>query len=215
MYKLKIKSPKLKITMKKSKAYQDKNGIVFVSLLIVLGILFRTTWHLAPNVEFVTTATLLSAAYLGKRWLMIVPIAIMFISDLIIGNTNIFLFTWSAYLLIGLVASYSFKFKILNLKFKIITATVLGVVASLWFFLWTNFGVWLLDSWGMYERTLSGLLHAYIMGLPFLRYNLIGNIVFVPISFLLVELVRFYIEKFDIRNNKYIKKQFVSLIFDI
>lgn len=73
---------------------------------------------------------------------------------------------------------------------KVIAASSFGVLASVWFYLWTNFGVWLLDSWGMYERTFAGLFNAYIMGLPFLKYNLIGNIVLVPVSFLVVEAAR-------------------------
>lgn len=151
--------------------------IFFAIILISLGILFRTRWHLYPNVEFVTAATLLSAAYLGKRWGILVPIIIMAISDYFIGNTNIFIFTWSAYILIGL---FSFQGK----------PWMKAITASLIFYFWTNFGVWALDSFGMYSKDLNGLLRAYYMGLPFLRFNLIGNIFFVSVSFWVVEKVK-------------------------
>lgn len=73
---------------------------------------------------------------------------------------------------------------------RILQATGLGVGASLWFYLWTNFGVWLLDSWGMYPKTLAGLLESYWYGLPFLKLNLLGNFIFVPLSFTCVEILK-------------------------
>jgi len=168
-----------------------RRKFIFAGLLIVLGILFRTAWHLGPNVEFVTSACLLAGSYLGRKWVILVPVFIMLTSDLIIGNTNIFIFTWSAYIVIGILGYWGLKNKNEKLKItKIIKATGLGIIASLWFYLWTNFGVWLLDSWGMYPRIITGLVDAYILGLPFLKYNLIGNLVFVPVSFSLVEIVK-------------------------
>ncbi|MBM3283954.1 hypothetical protein FJY90_06990 [Candidatus Gottesmanbacteria bacterium] len=176
--------------MKNIKIVPSKNKIIFAAFIIILGIIFRTVWHLGPNIEFVTAATLLAASYLGRKWAIIVPLSIMIITDFLIGNTNIYIFTWSAYAAIGIGAYYNLKFKILNLKYKIITAAVMGILASLWFYLWTNFGVWLTDSWGMYPKTLTGLFDAYILGLPFLRLNLISTLVFVPLSFTIVEVGR-------------------------
>lgn len=162
--------------------------LIMAVLLVTLGILFRTVWHLGPNVEFVTSATLLAGAYLGKKWAFIVPVSIMAISDLVLGNTNIFLFTWSAYLLIGYLGNLG-HLSNLRGRIKTLRATGIGIGASIWFFIWTNFGVWLLDSWGMYPKTLPGLIDAYIMGIPFLKYNLIGNLFLVPLSFLSMEIL--------------------------
>jgi len=165
---------------------KNKKRLILASLLILLGVAFRTVWHFWPNVEFITAATLLAGAYLGKKWAVIVPFLAMFLSDLILGNTNIFLFTWSAYIVIGYLSNLSHSDGI----GKIVKATGLGIAASFWFYLWTNFGVWLLDSWGMYPKTISGLINCYILALPFLKYNLLGNIIFVPLSFTVVELYR-------------------------
>lgn len=161
--------------------------IIGASVLIILAVLFRTLWHVAPNVEYVTAASLLAGAYLGRKYCVLVPFLIMVLSDTLIGNTNIFIFTWSAYLIIGLLAS---KYLILNTKYQILKATGMGIGAALWFYLWTNFGVWLLDSWGMYSRDLSGLINCYVMGLPFLKLNLLGNLFFIPVSFGIVEGVK-------------------------
>lgn len=163
---------------------------LFAVLLIILGILFRTVWHVGPNVEFVTAAALLSGRYLGRKWAVAVPLAIMALTDLVIGTTYIFLFTWSAYIVIGLLASQllNVNCQLSNVK-CVLYASSLGVGASIWFYLFTNFGVWFLDDWGMYSPTFKGLIDAYIMGIPFLRYNIIGNLVFVPSFFLAVEYV--------------------------
>ncbi len=162
-------------------------------ILIGLGLFFRTVGHIAPNIEYVTAASLLAGAYLGRKYAILVPLIIMVLSDTLIGNTNIFLFSWSAYLIIGLAGSKYLRPKTKDLIPK---ATGLGITAALWFFLWTNFGVWALDSWGMYERNLSGLINSYFMGLPFLKLNLLGNLFFVPVSFGLVEMIKsFYASK--------------------
>ncbi|MBI4999279.1 hypothetical protein HZB97_00725 [Candidatus Gottesmanbacteria bacterium] len=153
-------------------------------ILISPGVLFRTLWHIAPNVEFVTAASLLAAAYLGRKYAVLVPFVIMVITDTLIGNTNIFIFTWSAFLIIGLAGLVLRRLKGIKL---VGGATAMGATSALFFYLYTNFGVWLLDSWGMYSRDLSGLLNAYIMGLPFLKLNLLGNLFFVPVSFGIVE----------------------------
>lgn len=166
--------------------------ILFAILLVLLGVFFRTIGHIAPNIEFVTAASLLAGAYLGRKYAILVPFVIMVLTDTLIGNTNIFIFTWSAYLAIGLLGLWGLKDK----KTKFVRATGLGIIASLWFYLWTNFGVWALDSWGLYPRTLGGLMEAYIMGLPFLKLNLLGNLFFVPVSFGIVEMVKsFYASK--------------------
>jgi hypothetical protein len=164
---------------------------IIAGILILLGILFRTLWHMGDNVEFVTSASFLAAAYLGLGWSVVVPFLIMMISDIYIGTTSIFLFTWSAYIVIAFVAYKAMKNRKQTTHNKrhlvhinqLLHVTGLGVGASVWFYLWTNFGVWILDSWGMYPRTLTGLMDAYIMGLPFFKSNIVGNAVLVPSAF--------------------------------
>lgn len=165
---------------------QKYNKILFAVMLITLGVLFRTVWHLGPNIEFVTSSALLAGSYLGLGWSVSVPLIIMMFSDIILGNSNIFIFTWSGYLFIGCLG-YLCHLSKLKLGERILRATGLGIIASLWFYIWTNFGVWLLDSWGMYPKTLTGLLQSYWYGLPFLKSNLLGNLFFVPLSFIIVE----------------------------
>ncbi|MCL4338342.1 hypothetical protein M1271_01500 [Patescibacteria group bacterium] len=186
---------------------KDKEKYLLAFILVILGILSRTVFHIGDNVEFVTSATLLSAAYLGKKYALVVPFFIMAVTDVLIGNTNIFMFTWSGYIVIGLMGILKLNFKSKaagerNLVFKLLTAGGVGIAASFWFYLWTNFGVWFLDNWGMYPRTLSGLVDAYILGLPFFKYNLIGNVVLVPISFFTAETIKTFLSSLNFSGIK-------------
>ncbi|MBU0706805.1 hypothetical protein KKG41_00340 [Patescibacteria group bacterium] len=153
---------------------------------IILGILSRTVFHIAPNVEMITVISLLAGFYLGGIYIILVPLASLVGSDMIIGNSNIFLFTWSAYILGGILGLILRLFKV-NKKVVLIGSGA-GLVFSVFFYLYSNFGVWLITPW--YDRSLSGLLYCYYMGLPFLRLNLIGNMIFVPIGFAIAELIK-------------------------
>ncbi len=62
----------------------------------------------------------------------------------------------------------------------IVKMLALGIGSSIFFFLYTNFGWWLATN--MYPHTWDGLIQCYIMGLPFFKNNLIGNLIFVPIA---------------------------------
>lgn len=150
-------------------------------ILVTIAILGRTVFHIAPNVEFVTVSALLAGVFIRSRYYWLVPFMTMVISDAIIGNTLIFVFTWSAFLLPAFLGRYIKQWK--ESPFKLMfSATASGIFFSLFFFLWTNFGVWLL---GWYPHTFQGLITSYLMGLPFLRLNLLGNLVIVPSMFLM------------------------------
>lgn len=152
--------------------------------LLIIAILERTVFDLGPNFEFITTALILSAFYLGQKQSLLLIFLVLLVSDSIIGNTNIFIFTWTGFLIPAFFASNIFKKFKLN---KIILGTGLGIGSNIFFYLWTNFGVWLLDSWGMYLKTIQGLLLSYINGIPFLKYQLTSTLLLLPLIFAVFE----------------------------
>lgn len=131
-----------------------------------------------PNFEIITALTLISAVFLGRVWGIIVPLSIIAITDVFIGNGPVLFFTWSAFAAIGVLGWIFGKMDIKSNKLKVIGLTGVGIVSSVFFFLYTNFGWWLMTN--MYPHTLDGLIQAYIMGLPFFKNNLIGNLIFMP-----------------------------------
>lgn len=162
-----------------------KRKILVALFFIALALCERLFFDLGPNVELVTTTALLAAVYLGFPYAFLVPFIVMVVSDAVLGNTAIFLFTWSAYLIIGgaglLLRRSGFKgIGLVGLS------GVQALASSLFFYLWTNFGVWLQ---GWYPATPAGLAQSYWLGLPFLKFNLLGNLLLVPSAFALGELI--------------------------
>jgi hypothetical protein len=137
-----------------------------------------------PNLEIATAATFLAVLLLRNRWAAVVPFAVVAVSDAVLGNTQIMWFTWSAWAVVGLGAILA---RHLRGPSRYAAALGVGVGGSLWFFAWTNFGVWLMD--GMYPATLDGLLASYVAGLPFLRTMLLGNLVLVPLVAVIASMV--------------------------
>ncbi len=166
---------------------------VLLYSLFVLAFFERVWFDLGPNIELVTLATILSAFYLNRNTTLILTFGVVALSDLIIGNSNIFLFTWSGFIL-PILAIDAFKklkvsiFKKLEAN-NIFSGTLAGISSNIFFFFWTNLGVWTLDSWGMYPNTALGLLQSYINGLPFLKYQLTSTLFFVPLGFIIYEVM--------------------------
>lgn len=159
-----------------------KTRFLIAVALIMVGVIGRfIRINYLPelyNVEPFTVMSLLAGSILGGGYALSVPLSMIAISDMVIGNTSIMFFTWSAWAIIGLGGTILRKRKTPTFKFSL-QLTGMGVVSSLFFYLWTNFGVWLID--GMYPHTWAGLMQSYIMGLPFLRNNLFGNLTIVPV----------------------------------
>ena len=164
-----------------------KNYLVY--FIFFLAFLERTVFDLGPNFELVTLAMVLSAFYLNPKSSLLLTSLLMISSDLIIGNNNIFIFTWSGFLIPILFIKH---FKNLKLN-NIFSGTLAGISSNLFFFFWTNFGVWALDSWGMYPKTILGLMSSYLNGLPFLKYQLVSTLLFVPLGFLIFDLILKYL----------------------
>lgn len=158
---------------------------------VVLVLAAAVAWRLVapglgapPNLEIATAATFLAVLLLRNRWAAVVPFAVVAVSDAVLGNTQIMWFTWSAWAVIGLGAILA---RHLRGPGRYAAALGVGVGGSLWFFAWTNFGVWLMD--GMYPATVDGLLASYVAGLPFLRTMLLGNLVLVPLAAVIASMV--------------------------
>ena len=106
----------------------------------------------------------------------------MIITDLILGNNYILLFTWSGFALIAIIG-YLFKTRQkLTLKSAPLFVGA-GIGAVLMYDLWTNFGCWL----GWYPHTLEGLTTCYAVSIPFtLRHLLTATIALTAVTFTLV-----------------------------
>lgn len=161
---------------------------------LTVGMLSRTLFHFGENVEIVTAISIAAGYFFtNKRFSWIVPFLIISITDILIGNTMIFLYTWSAFLVTPMFGMIAQKVSLgSKTSSKILTLQFVGILSTLFFYLWTNFGVVLTTD--MYAKTFEGLVQSYINALPFLRPQLTGTIIFIPIVFLGV----FALKKFNV-----------------
>lgn len=167
-----------------------RTKILLMTFLIVLAVVERLWIDMGDNVELVTLATFVTAFYIHRRAAIFVAIFLMAFTDAIKGNTSIAFFTWSAFLLTSLIAVFSSRRSTTTLR-KTFTFIGGGISSSVFFYLWTNFGVWYLDKWGMYSDSLYGLYNSYFMGLPFFKAHLLSNIFILSVAFGLIETYKY------------------------
>lgn len=170
--------------MNKLKFSITKKEIVLAIILIIAGFLTRTYLHIGPNIEFITAITLASGYFFkDKKLALFVPLGILVSTDFVIGNTMIFIFTWSGFLFSYILSFVFKKYAKPKSDFKnlVINSESLGIISTFVFFLWTNFGVMLTTN--MYSKNIEGLLLSYEMGLPFLVNQLVSNLIIVPLVF--------------------------------
>lgn len=163
--------------------------IILVICLIFLAVGWRIVNHnynFAPNLELVTTASVLAVIILGWRAALVVPLTIMIVSDYIIGNSSIYIFTWSSFVIIGICAILLRRFTS-RPKTQILYSVAFATTSSFLFFVVTNFGVWLQ---GWYLATWAGLIDCFISAIPFYRTMLIGNLILVPLSITILQLIK-------------------------
>ena len=145
-------------------------------LIICLGIflslaLSRFIPH-PPNFTSLLALSFYVPALLGLNYLPILLISFA-ITDFVIGYHTGTFFTWGSVFLIGLVA---------NIFPKNILSRMSGaLVGAVFFFIVTNFGVWVLDK--SYEKNIYGLINCYIAALPFLKNSIISTIFYTYLTF--------------------------------
>ena len=155
----------------------NKRKILFAVFIIVFGVIFRIFLNEKigiPNFEAITALSLLSGSFFGGVFAAVIPFLMIFFSDLYFGNTSVYLFTWSAFILIGIFGTFVKR----NKKHYPLKITGMGIISVLFFYLFTNFGWWLTS--GMYPMTFEGIIQCYIAGLPFLKNQLFSALIFVP-----------------------------------
>ena len=153
---------------------QNKVQLGYLVVIVLLLALIRLVPHPPNAVPIAAMALFAGAFFIHRPLAYFMPIAAMFISDLFIGFHTTIGYVYASIVLIVLIGS-------LLKRISIVSVGVSALLASIMFFLITNFGAWLHHD--MYAQSLNGLLQAYIAGLPFLRNTLIANLIFTYLVF--------------------------------
>jgi hypothetical protein len=162
---------------------KDFNKIITPAAFIILAVATRIFPH-APNFTPIAATALFGATYLPKKYAFIIPIAAMFISDYFIGFHSLMPYVYGSFIVSGLIGLWIREHKNVT---NIIGATLLS---SILFFLVTNFGVW---ADGAYARGLDGLIESYVMGIPFFRDTVAGDLFYVTLFFGSYEFVKNFV----------------------
>jgi hypothetical protein len=149
--------------------------------LIVLGVLSRLIPH-PPNMTAVVGVTLLGAYAIRNPWLAaVIPPAVMALADVILGWHSSALFTYTGMLVGTLIGRWLLP------RLSVIRLGGVAFLASLAFFLISNFGVYL---GGYYGYGFDGLIACYLAAIPFWGNSLIGDLGSTVILFALFVLAR-------------------------
>ena len=148
--------------------------IILLCIIIFLVSLTRIFPH-PPNFTPILALAIFGGAYFpNKIAALTLPVIAMFLSDLILG------FHSQMYVVYGTIVILSFLGNIIKTK-NIKNLAISGLVGSLFFFIITNFSVWISGS--LYPLTFDGLIQCYIMAIPFFHNTLISTLLFLSVLF--------------------------------
>ncbi|MFA5060283.1 MAG: DUF6580 family putative transport protein [Candidatus Omnitrophota bacterium] len=146
--------------------------------LLAIGVISRLITH-APNFNPVIAIALFSGVYVSRKYAIILPLALMVLSDAVIGFHDTIFFTWGSVALIAAIGVW-----VRNRKNP---ATIIGstLFSAVLFFIITNFGAWL----SLYPMTQKGFIDCYTLAIPFFRTTLLSTAVYAAVFFITYELI--------------------------
>ncbi len=147
-------------------------AFMFVTLLVILGVLSRLLPHISQFTAILAVA-MFGGMYLPRRQAMILPVAIMIISDVFLGFHNTMFWTWGGMMLASAIGIYLRQHK------NGVSVIVGSFIASFVFFIVTNFGAWLT----LYPLNTAGFVECYTLAIPFFRSTLLSTVVYSVILF--------------------------------
>jgi hypothetical protein len=131
-----------------------------------------------PNMTSLTAVALFGGAYFADRRLaFLVPLATLFLSDLIVGFYS-FVQMVIDYFSFVLIVCIGFR---LQKRRTVVRIAGAALVTSVLFFFVTNFGVWAFGS--LYQKTIAGLIACYVTAIPFFKNALYGDALYTALLF--------------------------------
>lgn len=162
-------------------------------LLILVSVLARLLPH-PVNVTPVGAVALVGGAKLSRLWRWTTPFIALILSDFLLG----IFFDIKPWSLVTPFIYASFAINIL-LGSKVqgdkryLKLGCLSAVGSLQFFALSNLGVWMEGV--LYAKTLEGLFQCYVMALPFLSNQVLGDLAWSFGLFTVIERSQVWIQK--------------------
>lgn len=169
----------------------NKKIVALVIGAVLFSIVYRVMPYRPDNFNPLLALTIFGGFIFAnnKKWAFAIPLVTMLISDTIyqlmyvngLGTVKGFYGWWQ-------VANYVSLITMAFIGFKINTASVkqigfAGLVASLVFFVLSNFFVWAEGMGYQHSYSFNGLMQCFTDGVPFFRASLTGTLLFSAILF--------------------------------
>lgn len=165
-------------------------------IVIASAILLRLLPHPA-NMAPIGALALFGGAYIDKKYAFFLPILALLLSDMILGFHSTMIFVYGSFLITGAIGYFLRKHKTFG------ALTLGSLTSSTVFFLITNTGVWLTTPSFVYAKSLSGYMNCLAMGLPFFRYTILGDLLYLGTFCLTYVLVKQILLHFPATKHNY------------
>ena len=143
--------------------------------MILVAALTRLLPHPSNISPIAAMALFGGATFADRRSAFLIPLAAMFVSDLVLGFHALMPLVYFCFITTVMLGRW------IRTRHGVRTIIPATLASALFFFLVTNFGVWATS--GMYPMTASGLFTCYIAAVPFFQSSLIGDFTSVAVLF--------------------------------
>jgi len=152
----------------------NKPRFTMLMTLILAAAASRLIPH-PPNFTPIAAIALFGGAqFSSKRAAFLVPLAGLFLSDLVFGFYGITPVVYGSFALTVCLGFWVRHRSMQRIAFAALASAIL-------FFVLTNFGVWAIDN--LYPKTMAGLVDCYVAAIPFLRNMVLGNLLYSALLF--------------------------------
>ena len=142
-------------------------NILLIIILTLFAIFSRLIPH-PPNFTPLLAIALYSGVCFKNKFLFIIPLLSMVISDFFLGYHNVIFWVYLSLLIIFYMGYLLFK------KYTFRNLILLSFVSSIMFFILSNLGVWIIG----YPKSFEGFVACYVAAIPFFHNTLISTILF-------------------------------------
>lgn len=151
------------------------NRFAVLTAMVLAGTAARLIPH-PPNFSPIAAMALFGGTtFASKRAAFLVPLAALFLSDLVLGFYSITPVVYGSFALITCLGLW------VRQRQTVWWLAGASIAAAALFFVTTNFGTWALGDW--YPRTLSGMVECYLGAVPFFRNTLFSNLFYSAVLF--------------------------------
>lgn len=153
----------------------NKTRFAFLAGMILAATASRLIPHPPDFSPIAAIALFGGASFASKRAAFLVPLAGLFLSDLVLGFYPI---TVVVYFSFALIVCLGFWVRRRRTAGRIAGA---AITSAILFFVATNFGVWAIEN--LYPKTFAGLIDCYVAAIPFFKNTLLSNLLYSTLLF--------------------------------